>query len=91
MAFRDLFRRAPVEMRASSSVVRDPFRNFNSAYEWTLRQLPRHYSPYHATQFPAVKKALQRLSNDVSTLPMVVEELTADRCCLLYTSPSPRD
>ena len=44
-----------------------------------LANLPVEYSVYSANQFPAVKKAVQRLSGDVSSLPISVEYRDGDQ------------
>ena len=63
-----------VERRQAKSVAV----GFEQALATTLKALPRYYSPHVAMQLPAVQKAVARLSSDVASLPIVVEDRIGD-------------
>ena len=65
---------ANAEMRQAQKVAV----GFEQALATTLKQLPKWYRPEIAMQLPAVQKAVSRLSNDVASLPIVVEDRVDD-------------
>ena len=68
---------APTADEAKAARAKRLFEGWAGDYGYVLGRIPEAYSLPWAMRLPAVQKAVTRISNDVSTLPCVVEEMQA--------------